>query len=275
MAFWSTVATAFKLALAEMSFLHLLFWAVLSSTFGLALVLAWQRRLILAVKSLRQQWHKAALMGALNPLAYYCILFAAYERLPAQIAQPVNYTWAIVLALLAVPVLGQKLRWQDGIAMLLGYAGVVVISSGGGLAGQPLSWTGLGLAILSTFVWAGYWLLNTKDSRDPVVGLFQNFLLALPVVALIAWPINEINWAVATAVYVGLFEMGFTFVLWLYALKLTRHTSRIGNLIFVSPFVSLVLIHFVLGEPIRWVTLIGLVMIIIGLRIQHAKTSSQ
>ena len=32
--------------------------------------------------------------------------------------------------------------------------------------------------------------------------------------------------------YVGLFEMGITFVLWLSALKSTNNTARISNLIF-------------------------------------------
>jgi hypothetical protein len=33
-------------------------------------------------------------------------LFEAYDRLPAQVAQALNYTWALTLTLLAVPVLG-------------------------------------------------------------------------------------------------------------------------------------------------------------------------
>ena len=48
------------------------------------------------------------LLGLINPTAYYLILFAAYDRLPAHIAQPINYT-CITLALLAVPLLGQRL----------------------------------------------------------------------------------------------------------------------------------------------------------------------
>ena len=46
-------------------------------------------------------------------------------------------------------------------------------------------------------------------------------------------------------------------------------TSRVGNLIFISPFCSLVLIHFVLEEAIRWATLAGLVLIVAGLLYQQ------
>jgi len=268
--FWSTVATAFKLALAGMSPVTLLFLATLTSSLVLALVLWVQGALLQAFTSLPKNLSKSMLLGLLNPLAYYYILFEAYDRLPAQVAQSVNYTWAIVLALFAVPLLGHQLKKHDVWAMLLGYAGVVVIALGGGIGDQPISLPGIALALLSTFIWAGYWIANSKDPRDPVLGLFQNFLIALPFTALLALPFSMSLPAALSAVYVGLFEMGITFVVWLYALKYTRRSSRISNLIFISPFISLVFIYFILGEPIRIYTLVGLVLIIIALRVQHA-----
>ena len=69
--------------------------------------------------------------------------------------------------------------------------------------------------------------------------------------------------------YVGLFEMGITFVLWLSALRLTQNTARISNLIFVSPFISLLLLANIIGEEIHPSTLIGLVMIVCGLVVQQ------
>jgi len=62
--------------------------------------------------------------------------------------------------------------------------------------------------------------------------------------------------------------MGFTFVLWLTAMKLTTSTARIANLIFLSPLLSLVLIHFVVGEPVLPSTLAGLALILGGLLLQ-------
>ncbi|UCF83002.1 MAG: EamA family transporter, partial [Desulfobacteraceae bacterium] len=73
------------------------------------------------------------------------------------------------------------------------------------------------------------------------------------------------------AVYVGMFEMGITFVLWLSALKLSENTAKVSNLIFISPFLSLVFIHFLVGEDILASTYIGLVLIITGLLIQQLK----
>ena len=78
----------------------------------------------------------------------------------------------------------------------------------------------------------------------------------------------------AGAIYVGLFEMGITFILWLSAMKLTDHTARIGNLIFLSPFLSLVFIHFLVGEDIFPSTYVGLTLIIAGLVVQQKKPQS-
>ncbi|MBE0583677.1 MAG: EamA family transporter, partial [Desulfofustis sp.] len=70
------------------------------------------------------------------------------------------------------------------------------------------------------------------------------------------------------AAYIGCFEMGISFVLWLMAMKLTRSTAKIANLIFFSPFLSLLPIHFLVGEQILASSLIGLFFIMAGLCIQ-------
>jgi drug/metabolite transporter (DMT)-like permease len=71
------------------------------------------------------------------------------------------------------------------------------------------------------------------------------------------------------AVYVGTFEMGFTFILWLAALKLSKDTARISNLIYLSPFLSLIFINIIVGENIYLTTLIGLLLIVSGIVLQR------
>jgi drug/metabolite transporter (DMT)-like permease len=73
----------------------------------------------------------------------------------------------------------------------------------------------------------------------------------------------------AGAIYIGLFEMGITFVLWLYALKYSSTTAKVSNLIYLSPFISLIIIHFAVGETILPSTVAGLLMIISGIILQQ------
>ena len=65
--------------------------------------------------------------------------------------------------------------------------------------------------------------------------------------------------------------MGITFILWLQAMKLSTNTAKIANLIFISPFLSLLFISFFVGETILFSTFIGLIFIIMGLLIQQRK----
>jgi drug/metabolite transporter (DMT)-like permease len=273
---WSTVASAFKLALKHLDHLQLLLVADAVSVVTLAIILAAQGRLRLFKELSRGELLRNCLLGALNPFLYYIILFKAYSLLPAQVAQPLNYTWAIALAVLSAPLLGQKLTLRDMLAIGISYAGVVVLSTQGNLTGldfgNPL---GVGLALLSTVVWALYWIANTKNVTDPTLALLLNFAAALPLIlaatavwsslpGLVGAPVQGL----LAACYVGVFEMGVSFALWLQAMRLTESTARIGNLIFLSPFLSLALIHMILGEVIHATTYAGLVLILAGNLIQ-------
>lgn len=271
---WSTVASAFKITLRHFDPVQLLLVANAASVAALAAVLAFQGKLGAWRGLGRRALTRAALMGAVNPVLYYLVLFRAYDLLPAQEAQPINYTWAVTLSLLSVPLLGQKLRGRDLLAILISYAGVVVISAHGELAGMHFSNPeGVAYALGSTVIWALYWIWNTKSDTDPAVGLFLNFLFGLPLTLAATLIFSELPppdlAGIGGAVYVGFFEMGFTFALWLAAMKHAAlpdggGTARVANLIFLSPFLSLVFIHLLVGEDIAGSTVYGLALIIAG-----------
>ncbi|MBW8055643.1 MAG: DMT family transporter, partial [Nitrospira sp.] len=124
--FWSTVATAFKLSLRHLDPAQLLFYANIVSIITLFLVLLVQKKLHLLAQYSKYDLARAAALGFLNPFLYYTVLFKAYDLLPAQEAQPLNYTWAIMLALLSIPLLKQRLGLKEFGAIVVSYFGVVV-----------------------------------------------------------------------------------------------------------------------------------------------------
>ncbi|WGI24169.1 DMT family transporter [Halomonas alkaliantarctica] len=270
-ALWSTVATAFKVALAWMSPLELMWLAALISWALMGALVIKQGNITAA---LRTGWKTAAWAGMMNPVAYYLVLFAAYDRLPGQEAMALNYTWALAMAFLAVPLLGQRLTRMDIVAGLVAYSGVWVIATRGAVFNvafaDPL---GVVLALASTLLWALYWLLNARDSRQPLVGQWQNFSVGLPVLTLLLLLGPGFQWhgwpAFGAGVYVGLFEMGVAFILWQLAVHKVSRTAKVSNLIFLSPPVSLLLLFLVVGEPILPSTLVGLVLILLGLGLQQ------
>ncbi|RUO72467.1 EamA/RhaT family transporter [Pseudidiomarina sediminum] len=274
---WSTVATAFKIALGYLSPLHLLFLAALTSTTVFATLLLWQGRVRETLALGRRRWLFYLAQGALNPFTYYWVLFAAYDQLPAQQAQAINYTWAITMALLAVPILKQRLSAREFVAMLIAYSGVVLIATGGQWNFSETNWLGIGLAVLSTLLWALYWLINTKNTDAPIPAMFWCFAFGCGLLGIaVALDPQALPWgqwqALAAAAYVGLFEMGITFLLWLTAMRTAEKTAQLSMLIFLSPFISLLLIYFILGEVIQLTTLFGLSLICLGLYLQRKST---
>ena len=263
---WSTVATGFKLGLRHLTETQLLFVGTLISwlLFGIVAV---------ARKSytvLPHEYPTIALLGVINPFAYYLVLFGGYARLPAQIAQPVNITWAIVFALLAVPILKQRLTRRAVVGIVVSYLGVVVVLSQNPMdADTPLSVLGIVLALSSTVFWALYWLFNTRCRSDPIAIMFHSFTVGVVLVALACrfgpgWPALNAT-TLFYGAWVGLIEMGVTYLLWQRALKLTTNVGRLGQLVFLSPFLSLILIGTVLDEPIRATSVGGLMIIVSGI----------
>jgi len=270
-ALWSTVATAFKVALGHMSPLALMWLASLVSWALIGVLVARQD---LLGQALSRGWRTAAWAGLMNPVAYYLVLFGAYDRLPGQEAMALNYTWALAMAFLAVPLLGQRLTRTDVLAGLIAYAGVWVIATRGAVLdvafADPL---GVAMALASTLIWALYWLLNARDHRPPLVAQWQNFSVGLPVLTALLLAGQGLAWhgwaALGAGVYVGLFEMGIAFVLWQFAVHTVSRTAKVSNLIFLSPPVSLLLLYLVVDEPILPSTLVGLVLILAGLGLQQ------
>ena len=271
---WSTVATAFSLSLEYLTPLQLVtLAAVVSWCFFTARLGSPARWANLRATSSKERI-TGLLMGWLNPGLYYLVLFAAYDQLPAQEAMAINYSWGITLALIAAPLLRQRLTPGALLAACISYSGIVVIAT----RGSPLSLDfaqplGVGLALLSTLLWSLYWVISTRLSVDPEVNLFLNFSGALPLLLGLLWwsgtplPIVWQGWA--GGLYVGLFEMGLAFVLWMGAMKATTSTLRISSLIFLSPPLSLILIWMIAGEPVKAYTLIGLILILFGLWLQR------
>jgi len=271
---WSTVATAFKIGLQHLSPTEMVFYSSLFSTLFLVTVVIYQKKISAVVEHIKKSFKYVLILGFINPFLYYLVLFKAYDLLPAQEAQAINYTWALMLSFLSVVFLKQKLTLSDVVAGFICYFGVLVISTKGDIVSLEFSSVfGVSLALLSTILWASYWIVNTKIKADPIVGLTGNFLVAMPIVALYYFLTQPLNTptieGLLSGVYIGLFEMGFTFMLWLKAMKVTTSTSKIANLIFLSPFLSLVFIYFLLGEKIYLATIVGLVLIILGLILQQ------
>lgn len=272
--FWSTAATAFKLTLEGMNTIQLLFYSAIVSTAILSIILFFnspsQIKKVLEKKYLA----KNLLLGLINPFIYYIVVLNAYDMLPAQEAMILNYTWPINITVLSILFLGQKLNFRIIIGLLLAFIGVVIIATRGNIFSLQFHNTwGVILALGSSYIWAIYWILNLKDGRSELEKLFAAFfygtMYIFIYVLLFDSFILENYFYLFGAVYVGLFEMGITFFLWLKGLQLSSNKAKTATLVYISPFFSIIFIALILNEKIFLSSLVGLFLIIVGILFQH------
>jgi len=271
--FWSTVATVFKIALRHLDFIQLLFIATWTSFLVYLIVFLLRGDKKFSIKFKKNELVHSALLGLINPFVYYLILFKAYSLLPAQVAQPLNMIWPIILVFLSIPLLKQKIAIKSFIALFISFTGVYFISS----QGRPFTFEiseplGVILATGSSIIWSFYWIFNVRDSRDEVQKLLLSFFFAGIYISILIPFVTDLHSIDLTGalmgMYTGIFEMGITFLLWLKALRLTSTTDKISNLVYLAPFFSLLLIHIFVGENIYWTTVLGLCLIIGGIIIE-------
>jgi len=268
---WSTVATAFKKSLLHLTHFELVLVACVTSLVIFTILMTIQKKWHLLKTLKPKEWGYFALLGLLNPVAYYLVLFKSYDLLPAQVAQPINYAWPIVLVVLLAIFTRQPIAPKKYIGMAISLAGVATISLGGGQAlGAALPISGLLLAALSAFLWASYWVVNNKnkDKFDASLAFFMTFLFGsiyMTIGALVKGvELNTVP-GLLWGAYVGAFEMGIPFIFFGLAMRKTDNPALVNQLTYLSPFMSLFFISMILGEKIVPTTFVGLALIVIGI----------
>ncbi len=276
--FWSTVASAFKLSLEHLEPIQLVLYSTLFSICVLFILVLYQGKLNLIRSFSRSDLTKCALLGFLNPCLYYIILFKAYDILPAQEAMVINFSWPVMLVILSIPILKQTIDVKSFLSIIVCYLGVVVIATNGDIFSmQFVNPFGVFLMLISTVIWSLFWLFNTKNSNDSLVSLFFIFLFSFPLILVFVLFTNSFVVpsfkGLIGSIYIGFFEMGISLVLWQSALKISTTVSRVASLVFITPFMSLVVLYFVLGEKILVSTFFGLILICTGLILQKYFTN--
>jgi drug/metabolite transporter (DMT)-like permease len=265
--FWSTVASAFKIGLREVSPAVLLFYSSLTSTIFFSLLLFNKKSYskIFTIKHILN----SVLLGFINPFLYYLILFEAYKLLPAQIAQPLNYSWVIVVTIMMSVLFKQKLNLSSILSLFISFSGVIILSSQRNIHGiGEINLFGVFLALSSSIFWALYWLLNLKDKREDIPKMFLNFFFGTIFILIYIFLTEGFTLkikGILPGIYIGIFEMGLTFYVWLKALKYSENTAKTSNIIYLTPFISLVFISIILGESISYYSTLGLMLIIAGI----------
>lgn len=285
---WSTVATAFKVALSYLSVFETLFIACATALVIFTILMTVEKSWGMLKNLSPSTWCLTAVMGLLNPVTYYLVLFESYDHLPAQVAQPINYFWPIALLILLAIFNRQPIPKKKYIGMVVSLAGLTAISLGGKSITGGISAYGLALAFGSAILWAVYWMLNDriKHNLPESVSLFLGFMFGMIYMCIGACFVQvsiPSAPALMAGMYVGAFEIGIPFICFGMAIRTTDNPALINQMCYLAPFLSLFFISMVLHEPIMPTTFIGLVLIIAGIvynqyfatRVKHSPIKSE
>ena len=274
MLFWSTAATAFKITLSGMNYIQLLFYSSLASTIILFIILCYDKNSKIIEVFNPKYFLTNLIRGFVNPFFFYMVIFKAYSILPAQEAMTLNYIWPITISFFSVIFLKTKLTFKIFLGLVIAFLGVFIIATRGDFLSLEFhNIYGVFLAVGSSIIWSTYWILNLKDERNELTKLFGAFFYGTILIFIYILFFDEIilqNYKyLFGAIYIGLFEMGITFYLWLKGLKLSGNKAKTATFVYLSPFLSIIFIAIILKEKLFAYSIIGLIFILSGIFIQY------
>ncbi|WP_425477930.1 DMT family transporter [Vulcaniibacterium tengchongense] len=198
-------------------------------------------------------WPKLALIGAINSALPFVLFAWAAQRAPAGIGAIANAMTVLFTALVGFLFFGEKIGARRAFALLVGFAGVVVLASGK-TAGASIGWAvaaGVGAAFLYG---VGINLVRRHLGGLPPAAvasatLGSAALLTLPF-ALAQWPARSIpaaSWF--SAAMLGVLCTGFAFVMY-YRLIARIGAARASTVTYLIPVFGVAWAWLLLDEPL-------------------------
>lgn len=227
-----------------------------------------------------RDWAVYLLLAAFNVVLFIGAQSFTVLYLSSGTAAVVIYLQPILVGLLAFLFLGESLSAAKVIGLLLGFAGVVVVSAGS-MSGEAL---GSPLGIVFGVGSAVSWALGTVYFKRYGERLSMLWAVAAPftiggvlltAVGLVLEPFSEISWNgtfVAGWLYTSLVGTALAWVLWLGLVR-AGEASRVSAYVFIVPVVSVLLGALFLGETLSPLLLVGAALVVSGIYLVNKQSA--
>ena len=264
--FWGSAFAAVKVGLDYSP--PVLFAGMRSFVGGLtitAVALVWGGR-----PNLGRDWGVFVLLSLLNVVLFLGLQTFAVMLLPSGTAAVVIYLQPILIGVLAWFVLGEPLSAGKMLGLLLGFAGIVAVSSAG-FSGE-ISPAGVAFAVVSALSWAlgTVYFKKVQERVSMLWAVALPFLsggILLSILGLATERPADISWSgpyVASLLYSGLVGTGLAWMLWLGLVR-AGEASRVAAYVFFVPLVSVVIGAVFLHERLGLSLLAGAALVVSGI----------
>ncbi len=220
--------------------------------------------------NLRRDWPIFLLLAAFNVVFFFGFQTLAILYLPSGTAAVLEYLQPMLVGLLAWMILGEFLSLAKIAGLILGFSGIVAVSSGS-IFGD-ISSTGVAFGAGSAFSWA----LGTVFFKRYEARISTMWAVAIPfaiggmILTLFSFaiePWSEVDPTVtlfASLSYVSLIEIALAWLIW-FGLVRAGEASRVAVYVFFVPLVSIIIGAIFLDERLTASLLIGTVLIVTGI----------
>lgn len=267
-ALWALIPVVSKLGQANLDNHQFLFWSSVISflAFLVATVAVKQSKMFLSYK--RRDWFNAIGLGFLGTYLYYILLYFGYANAQGLEVLVLQYSWPIFIVLLSIFILKEKLTLRRGLAVLLGFFGVVLVLTKGNFTQVHLDNYSVDILVLvAALVFGLFSVLSKKVQLEPYTMITIYFLTATVASFISMMWFSEFSLPTKDALIPilanGLFVNGFSYVFWIKALK-EAEASFVAPFVFLTPVLSALYLIVFFREPLLPIYGLGLLAVIIG-----------
>ena len=225
-----------------------------------------------------QEWPYFVLLGFLGITFHQWLQSTGLLTVQASTTAWIVATTPVFIAILSWLFLHEKLNWLQVSGIILAALGVLLVVSKGNIRGIFSGHFGtLGdiLILISAPNWAVFSILSSRGLKKYQATQMMFFVMAIgwlftSILFFTGGGIPELNHLTLSSLigvgFLGIFCSGLAYIAWYDGLQ-ALPASQIGAFLYLEPLVAVIIAWAVLGENILLITLIGGVIILLGVRL--------
>ncbi|MEJ9232848.1 DMT family transporter [Peribacillus butanolivorans] len=228
----------------------------------------------------KKTWHFYLISASLNIILFYGLQTVGLGFAPAGLFSAIVFIEPVLLGIFCWIWLGESMYGLKIIGLILGFAGVAIISAGG-FTGN-VSAIGIILALGSALSWGlgTVFIKKTGDRVDSIwmvtLQLIMGGIFLLSVGSSVeSW--SNIQWElpfIINLLFISIFVIAFGWLAF-FTLVGSGEASKVGSFTFLIPLIAILCSSFMLHEKITLNLLVGLLFILISILFVNIKLKSQ
>jgi drug/metabolite transporter (DMT)-like permease len=228
----------------------------------------------------KETWHFYLISAFLNIIIFYGLQTIGLGFAPAGLFSAIVFIEPVLLGIFCWIWLGESMYGLKIIGLILGFAGVAIISASG-FTGD-ISLMGIMLALGSALGWGlgTVYVKKTGDRVDSIwmvtVQLIMGGVFLLTVGSGVeSW--SSIKWEmpfISNLLFISTFVIAFGWLAF-FTLVGSGEASKVGSFTFLIPLIAILCSSFILQEHITLNLLVGLLFIVISILFVNIKIKSQ